>query len=46
MTYPILESLKKHNSHFTADLFINLNPNSDYGNLTLTYMQIEHELNA
>ena len=40
MTHPILESLKKYNSHFTADLFVNLNSDSDFGNLTLTYMQI------
>ncbi|OAB30535.1 hypothetical protein SAMN05444395_11113 [Flavobacterium fryxellicola] len=40
MEYPILESLKKYKTHFNAEQFISLNPDSDFGNLNLIWTQI------
>ncbi|MGO4906678.1 hypothetical protein [Flavobacterium sp. W20_MBD1_R3] len=40
MEYPIIEALKKYKTHFNANQFISLNPNSDFGNLNLVWSQI------
>jgi hypothetical protein len=40
MEYPILESLKKYKTHFNKEQFISLNPDCNFGNLNLNYMQL------
>lgn len=40
MTYPIIEALKSSKSHFNTDQFISLDPNSAFGNLNLSWMEI------